>query len=172
MRSNLVSEFFIALAKFNKIEIDHKWKSELVKKIGPYISIKHPNLIAAWILRGYLPEHFINKISALKDIPDFLKKLCKNCEKIPLRSENHTPGEKNSLPCIGEHSKNYEKAITELFSLIKNPKMASKFAQNLLCVIKKDPERFYDNFYSRIIGDCDMLKDLKENRRKHLRILK
>jgi len=92
-------------------------------------------------------------------------------ENIDLRSENHPPGSKNSVSHIGEHSENYNKAVTELFSLIENPEMASKFAQGMVSVIKKDPERFYDKYYSGIIGDCDMLKGIQKNRRKHLRIM-
>jgi hypothetical protein len=62
--------------------------------------------------------------------------------------------------------------MTELFSLLKNPETASKLAQGLVDILKKDPERFYNKFYSGIIGDCDMLERIKENRRKSLRIMK
>lgn len=53
--------------------------------------------------------------------------------------------------------------MAELFSLLKDPETASKLAQGLVDILKKDPERFYNKFYSGIIGDSDMLERIKEN---------
>jgi len=86
-----------------------------------------------------------------------------NSKNIPLRSENNPPGSNNSGPHVREPSPIFKKAVKELFSLIENPEMASKLAQGLVDILKKDPERFYNKFYSGIIGDSDMLERIKEN---------
>ena len=77
---NKVEKFFIEMAIFYKISIDHRWKRELINKIGAGIGIKTSNNINNWINAGFLPKHRISKLISL-DIPDELKALCESCGK-------------------------------------------------------------------------------------------
>lgn len=80
MIKNNVENFFEELAQYFKINIDHKWKSALIRKIGNELGIKNANRLSVWIKRGYVPKHAIAKIQTL-DIPDNIKKLGKECKK-------------------------------------------------------------------------------------------
>jgi len=170
MAKNRVEKFFLSLADSIDIKENHGWRTKLVKKLGKKIGVDGVEQIYTWAHRNRLPKDWADNFQKLP-FSDDIRKQCQECKEMTLRSENHPPGSKNSVSHIGEHSENYNKAVTELFSLIENPEMASKFAQGMVSVIKKDPERFYDKYYSGIIGDCDMLKGIQKNRRKHLRIM-
>lgn len=87
MKDNIVSKFFIEFARFEGIEINHKWKSAIFKKIGKQIGMGKADLISTWIARGNIPSHAAGKIMAL-DLPDHLKSLCRQCIKSSYRDDN------------------------------------------------------------------------------------
>lgn len=171
MAKNRVEKFFLSLADSIDIKENHGWRTKLVKKLGKKIGVDGVEQIYTWAHRNRLPKDWADNFQKLP-FSDDIRKQCQECKEMTLRSENHPPGSKNSVSHIGEHSENYNKAVTELFSLIENPERASKLAQSLVDVLKKDPERFYNKFYYPIIDDCYMLERIiTKNRRKKLRIM-
>ena len=171
MAKNRVEKFFVSLAMLVGIEEKHGWRTKLVNKLGKKIGIDEVGQIYVWTKRDRLPKDWVDNFEKLS-FPENIIKQCQICKEIPLRSENHSPVSNNSVHYVEEPSPIYNTAMTELFSLIENPEMASKLAQSLVCVLKRDPERFYNEYYSEIIDDCYMLKRIiTKNRRKKLRIL-
>lgn len=88
---NDVLHFFEQLAINEGIDLDHKWKATLVDKIGSQIGVKKSDLIMTWINRGGVPSHAAKKLLSL-DIPDELKKLCKQwmqTKKVGFSIEDH-----------------------------------------------------------------------------------
>jgi hypothetical protein len=80
MIQNNVSIFFLELAKYYNIKIEHKWMAVLWETVGPLTDIKAPNRMHSWVARGYIPELSINNLLKM-DLPDELKALCESCGK-------------------------------------------------------------------------------------------
>ena len=163
MRSDKFSERLFALCKSKNLK-----EKEFAEKVN----------ISANAATNYLKKGRIPEADILIRISIFFKKsidwlLSDVIDDISAHIEaKNPPGSMISDVRVERHSENFEKAVTELFSLIETPDMASKFAQALVCVLERDPERFYNHFYSPIIDDCYMLKRIiTKNRRKNLRIL-
>jgi len=95
---NIVDKFFQALAAHYSVRVsgNKKWKADLYKKAGKKINVNSNKLIATWIRRKSIPDHDIEVILNLDDLPEDIKKLCALCANPKKRNSKENNSDKDS----------------------------------------------------------------------------